>query len=224
MAFTTQFLQHASKSNQKRLALTFWLLAGTFAIAPQTYAAAIVPNFGTFTFSDTCNDPLTCNGFLSADFATNPLSFSLTGGNNGSNTPGFTYFYGSSATGGTLTFQFNYSSQDDPGFDTAGYLLGGQFGLVEYQLADTNGTSCDSSSVPACSIVIPIDPGQLYGWYVDTFDNLIFPGVLNVTVIASTGPVAPEPAGILLALAGFAAIAVIRFKPARTGPKESHES
>jgi hypothetical protein len=222
MAFTTKFQQQVS--GRKRLVLKFWLLLGTFAIAPQTYAAAIVPDFSTFTFSDTCGDPMTCNGFLTADFATNPLFFSLTGGNNGSNEPGFTYFFGTSVTGGTLTFQYNYSSLDSPGFDAAGYLLGSSMGLVEFQLADTDGTSCDSSSVPECSVVLTIDPGQQYGWYVDTFDNLVFPGVLNVTVIAGNGPAVPEPGGILLVFAGFAAIAVIRLRSVRAEPEESHES
>jgi len=113
----------------------------------------------------------------------------FTGGNSGSGYPGSTTFTIAAQTAGTVMFSYLYSSLDDPGADSAGYLVGG----LLTPLADTDGTSGVVS--------FPVISGEIFGFEVDTADNQGEPGVLNVTDFGVVQTTVPEPSsGILISL------------------------
>jgi hypothetical protein len=149
----------------------------------------------------------------SALFPGDPLSFDLTGGNDGTGQSGLTVFVWTAQVPGLLQFQWSYTSCyppnqqptsdacDDPGFDWAGF----QVGLVQTQLTDT-----DTAGVTA-SAHFTVSPSLTFGWYVGTMDNLGEPGTLTVSDIsftpASSGT--PEPGTLLFCMTGIAALAAV---------------
>src|SRR5579885_1035476 len=76
----------------------------------------VTPQLNSFVLQNT-----TANGTVS--IAADGLSFVLTGGNTGSGLSGETDFTGTSTAAGTISFDWSYSSLDQPGFDAAGYFL-----------------------------------------------------------------------------------------------------
>src|SRR5438270_7269673 len=58
----------------------------------------------------------------------------VTGGNNGTGSPGLTDFITVAPASGTVQFQFSYATLDAPMFDFGGYLLGSSF--VDLDSAD----------------------------------------------------------------------------------------
>lgn len=149
----------------------------------------------------------------SALFPGDPLSFDLTGGNNGTGTGGVTLFIWTAQVPGLLQFQWSYTSCyppneqptsiacDDPGFDSAGF----QVGQIRTQLTDT-----DTSGATA-SAHFTVSPSLTFGWYVATADNGGEPATLTVSDISftpeSTG--APEPGTLLVCMTGIAALAAV---------------
>jgi hypothetical protein len=165
-----------------------WVMLLGVAFSAGAKANLISPPLNQFMLTNTSADG-------SINIASDGLSFVLTGGNSGSGLPGTTDFTVAAQNAGAVEFFYSYASNDLPGFDIAGYLLGS----TRVPLADTNGESgLGSFSAGA---------GQTYGWYVRTLDNTGEPGILTVTFTPSTSTV-PEPAGSTFALAGIAALAV----------------
>lgn len=95
-------------------------------------------------------------------------------------------------TGGSISFDWSYDSNDDPGFDAGLYFSTGS-GFVF--LSDTGGTSGSVSGVTVLS-------GDLFAFSIESADGLFGPGVLTVTNFNYV----PAPGAMaLLGLAGFAA-------------------
>jgi hypothetical protein len=93
-------------------------------------------------------------------------------------------------TGGTISFDWSYSSTDAPGFDAGFYFAGGFVFL-----SDTNG---DSGTVTGVSV----GSGDLFAFSVESTDGLFDPGVLTITNFNYV----PAPGALaVLGLAGFAA-------------------
>jgi len=176
---------------------------------PAAWAGPITP---TFPIVNTNADGSVT--MASAIFPGDPLSFDLTGGNNGSGVGGLTLFIWTAQAPGLVQFQWSYTSCfppnqhptsvacDDPGFDWAGF----QVGQIQTLLTDT-----DTAGVTA-SAKFTVSPSLTFGWYVGTMDNSGEPGTLTVSGISftpqSTG--APEPGTLLFCMTGIAALAAAR--------------
>jgi hypothetical protein len=167
-----------------RIASPGGMLLLVLACSLSARASIIVPPLTEFTVKNTAAD-----GFV--QIAVDGLSFVLTGGNTGSGTAGTTDFTTMAATAAMIMFQYSYSAFDTPGFDSAGYIVGGS----RVQLANADGEAGVGSLSPAA--------GQTYGWYVATQDNTGEPGILTVT-FTPTETTVPEPCGLVLGLTGAA--------------------
>jgi len=182
--------------SRKRTALFVCCIATLVALAaPPAKADFITP----YALTDFTLTNINADGTVTPNGA---ASIVLTGGNNGSGTPGFTTLVATSVASGLVQFQFSYSSLDMPGQDIAGFLVGNVFTF----LADTDGTS---STNP---VSFSVGAGQTFGFEVKTVDNEFEPGILTVTNFSAPPPggssttSVPEPGGGSLVLA--AAIAV----------------
>ncbi len=167
--------------------LFFALACGVFA--PQA-EAGFIGSYQTSFFTLTNS-----NSIGSATSPDGGQSLIITGPNTGDGFAGTTDFTIVLPASGTILFQYTYSSLDDPGFDFAGYLLGGVF----VQFADTNGQSG--------SLSIPVNQGTLFGFRLGSIDNQGEAGVLTIT--GFSGPQAsavPEPGNFGLMLVAAAAM------------------
>lgn len=178
-------------------------------------------SLSNFTLTNTDNGgyPSSTNG--TAITPDNGQSVVITGGNSGTGLYGATDLFIAAESSGTIQFDWTYSSNDPSssgefpfgcgvGFtgpcDDAGYLLGGSVvngvltGATFVELAD----DINQGSGPQL-VTLTVTAGELFGFEVETMDNLGGPGVLTVT---DFDPV-PEPrlAGLLIALLGLAAAA-----------------
>ena len=135
------------------------------------------------------------------------LSIVITGGNYGTGLSGWTDLTIAALGSGILTFDYWYSSLDLPGYDWAGYLLGGFF----VPLADSDGQSG--------TVAVPVSSGQLFGWRVATLDNTFEPGLLTLSAFSAPagGAPVPEPGSWMLMLAGMAGAVVVRRRKNRAG-------
>ncbi|TRU81693.1 MAG: PEP-CTERM sorting domain-containing protein [Microcystis novacekii Mn_MB_F_20050700_S1] len=120
------------------------------------------------------------DGFVDTTGA--PASISLTGGDNGSGDFGTTDYTTTAAAAGTVTFDWNYSSNDSPGFDGFGYLLNGSFSF----LANSSGQSGTST--------FNVLAGDSFGFRIFTGDNTFGRG--SVTISNFSAPI-PEPSAVL---------------------------
>ena len=131
-------------------------------------------------------------------------SLVLTGGNNGSGTPGTTNFLVSAAGTGLVTFNFSYSSLDAVLAEVVGYMIGSSFNL----LADRDGT--------AGPVSFAVTAGQTFGFRLTTEDNTGEPGILTVSNFAApAGSGVPEPSTAMLMAAGLATAAFWRHRLGR---------
>ncbi len=117
-----------------------------------------------------------------------PGSISLTGGNNGSRSLGFTGFLTTAAGNGLVSFNWNYSTQDtDAVFDPFGYVLDGEFfRLTNSGLTQQSGT-----------ISFDVALGETFGFGIFTTDNIFGRG--SATISSFNAPDAtPIPTPALL--------------------------
>jgi hypothetical protein len=148
---------------------------------------------------------VTTPSFFSPD---DTSSFDLTGGNNGSGLGGRTEFLWVAPATGSVLFMWSYTSCqpldqptecDAPGYDSSGYVLDYTF---------PNLTDTDTGGL-AYSANFQVRPGESFGWYVGTADNLGGPGTLSVFDVAfepALGSNNPEPGTMLLGVSGMAII------------------
>lgn len=134
------------------------------------------------------------NGYVSSP---DPTTVILTGTNDGSGLPGATTLTIPSEASGFFDFNWSFSTLDSPMFESAGYLLNGNF----FQLADTNG---ESSCNPGCNPqVVPVVAGETIGFEVSSLDNTGSAGILTITDFSAPGSaVAPEPGSLAMLLIG----------------------
>ena len=165
-----------------------------FALACSVFApqaeAGFIGSYQTNLFTLTNS-----NSIGSASSPDAGQSLIIAGPNTGNGFAGTTDFTILLPASGTILFQYTYSSLDDPGYDFAGYLLGGVF----VQFADTYGQSG--------SLSIPLNQGTLFGFRVGSLDNQGEAGVLTITDFS--GPQAstvPEPGSFGLMLAAAAMV------------------
>jgi hypothetical protein len=133
------------------------------------------------------------DGFVDTSGA--PASISLTGGDNGSGSSGTTDYTTTAAAAGTVTFDWNYSTNDGPFFDPFGYLLNGSF----IQVTDDGGGLVQNGTS-----TFNVLAGDSFGFRIATTDNIFGPG--SVTISNFSAPI-PEPSTVLslLVLGGLGA-------------------
>src|SRR5665213_724960 len=178
---------------------------GVFVIG--SVASATPLSFAGFTLNNVNADgSVSTPSFFTPGDST---SLDLTGGNNGSGLGGNTDFVWTAPSDGTLQFMWSYTycspldvpiECDSQTYDWTGY----QVDQTLTQLTDT-----DTLGV-ASPATVQIQAGEVFGWYVGTFDNFGGPGTLSVFATdftATTVSGAPEPGSLLLSFAGLATMA-----------------
>lgn len=116
-----------------------------------------------------------------------PASISLTGGDNDSASSGTTNYTTTAAAAGTVTFNWNYSTNDidGPFFDPFGYLLNGSF----IQVTDDGGGVVQNGTS-----TFNVLAGDSFGFRIFTRDNTL--GRASVTISNFSAPI-PEPSTVL---------------------------
>jgi hypothetical protein len=130
----------------------------------------------------------------------------LTGGNNGSNLPGFTDLTIAATAAGMVSFDYRYESEDTPGYDLAGYKAAGSLHLL-----------AEDFQVGTVSFLI--DSNQVFGFRVGTEDNTGRPGILTISNFsapsANSPEAVPEPATFSLLSVAAVSLAVWRVRSMR---------
>ncbi|MDB9434879.1 PEP-CTERM sorting domain-containing protein [Microcystis aeruginosa] len=173
--------------------MTVTTVSLTLAAASSASAATV---FGFQDAYDPINWTLTnsnADGFVDTSGA--PASISLTGGDNGSGSSGTTDYTTTAAAAGTVTFDWNYSTNDGPFFDPFGYLLNGSF----IQVTDDGGGLVQNGTS-----TFNVLAGDSFGFRIATTDNILGRG--SVTISNFSAPI-PEPSTVLslLVLGGLGA-------------------
>lgn len=122
----------------------------------------------------------------SVDTSTAPTSISITGGNNNSGNLGFTSFLTTAAGTGSVSFNWNYSTQDEEaGFDPFGYVLNNVFfTLTNERLTGQSG-----------SVSFDVALGDRFGFGIFTDDNIFGRGTATISNFnAPTATPIPTPA------------------------------
>ncbi|MDB9423412.1 PEP-CTERM sorting domain-containing protein [Microcystis aeruginosa CS-564/01] len=161
--------------------MTVTTVSLTLAAASGASAATV---FGFQDAYDPINWTLTnsnADGFVDTSGA--PASISLTGGNTSTGGFGTTNYTTTAAAAGTVTFNWNYSTNDSPNYDGFGYLLNGSFSLVTS--SPNNGTS-----------TFNVLAGDSFGFRVYTTDNCCGRGSVTISNFSAPAPV-PEPSTVL---------------------------
>lgn len=123
-----------------------------------------------------------------------PQSIWLFGGDNGSDDPGTTDFLITIPSDGIVSFDWDYFSGDDSGFDGFGFLINGSFTLVN----DSTGNILGSSSTP-------VSAGDIFGFRLFTTDNLFGAADVIISNFAAPSPT-PEPVTAALGVLSLAAL------------------
>ena len=177
--------------------MTVTTVSLTLAAASSASAATVfgfqtpyAPSNWTFTNSN-------ANGLVNTGGA--PASISLTGGDNGSNSSGTTNYTTTAA--GTVTFDWNYSTNDGPLLDRFGYLLNGSFTQVT-----NNGGDVDQNGTSTFNVLA----GDSFGFRIFTTDNTGGRASVTISNFSAPAPVpasVPEPSTVLslLVLGGLGA-------------------
>ena len=184
-----------SRLQQRHMSHGLWscgLLVAYFLFSASTCQAGFIFDFApeaSFQVINTNGD-----GFVNAQ----PTTVLLTGPNNGSRALGTTDYVATAGVGGTVMFNWSYSTCSPtlppvcnaPTFTFAGYLVNGSF----FSLADSDGQSGQGS--------FAINSGDTFGFRVGSVDNTGEPGMLTLTSQA------PEPSTLFLMLIGLLATIV----------------
>ncbi len=174
--------------------LTLAAASGASAATVFGFQDAYDPINWTFTNSN-------ADGFVNTGGA--PASISLTGGNNDSGSSGTTNYTTTAAAAGTVTFNWNYSTNDSDGpfSDPFGYLLNGSFTQVTNDGGGVvqNGTS-----------TFNVLAGDSFGFRIFTRDNSFGRASVTISNFSAPAPVpasVPEPSTVLslLVLGGLGA-------------------
>ena len=170
------------------VSLTLAAASGASAATVFGFQDAYDPINWTFTNSN-------ADGFVNTGGA--PASISLTGGDNGSGFSGTTNYTTTAAAAGTVTFDWDYSTDDDPLFDPFGYLLNGSFIQVT-----NNGGGFFQNGTSTFNVLA----GDSFGFRIFTRDNSVGPGSVTISNFSAPAPV-PEPSTVLslLVLGGLGA-------------------
>jgi uncharacterized protein (TIGR03437 family) len=102
----------------------------------------------------------------------NGKSIVLTGPNDGSGLSGHTDATLICRGSGIIKFKYSYASVDDPGYDTAGYLLKGQYTAL---------ANADKSSG---QVSVSVTAGDVFGFRVESTDNTGEAGILTISDIS----------------------------------------
>ncbi|TRT88846.1 MAG: PEP-CTERM sorting domain-containing protein [Microcystis aeruginosa Ma_OC_H_19870700_S124] len=116
-----------------------------------------------------------------------PASISLTGGNNGSFSSGTTNYTTTAAAAGTVTFNWNYSTNDVPFLDPFGYLLNGSFTQVT-----NNGGGVVQNGTSTFNVLA----GDSFGFRIFTIDNIGGRASVTISNFSAPGPMAPPPTSV----------------------------
>jgi Bacterial Ig-like domain (group 3)/Autotransporter beta-domain/IPT/TIG domain len=143
------------------IAVCVGLVAGTASAAAQV-----------FVFSNTNAD-----GSISGSFP----SFTLTGGNNGSGSAGFTTYAATFSVDTRVAYNWSYSTSDSDGagFDHGGFVLNGVFTQL----------TANGGNTQLGSATILVRAGQSFGWSVNTTDNRFGPATFTISATATPVPV-----------------------------------
>jgi hypothetical protein len=169
------------------------LLAGTATDARAAFVGAYA--FPNFTLTN--SGGLFPNGTA---FAEGSDSVVIIGTNDGSGLAGSTDLTILARNTGLFQFDYLFTTSDDPAFEFAGYLVGGNF----FQFADTDGESG--------RVTTTITSGQTFGFRVGSVDNTGSPGILTITDF-STPAAVPEPDGLqylIIAASGLLGVRAFR--------------
>jgi hypothetical protein len=158
------------------VSLTLAAASGASAATVFGFQDAYDPINWTFTNSN-------ADGFVNTGGA--PASISLTGGDNGSGFSGTTNYTTTAAAAGTVTFDWDYSTDDGPLFDPFGYLLNGSFIQVT-----NNGGGVVQNGTSTFNVLA----GDSFGFRIFTTDNIF--GRASVTISNFSAPI-PEPSTVL---------------------------
>jgi hypothetical protein len=189
----------------RRHQAVFWMLGMSIALAPQAKAGLIgYYNLNNWTLTNTDDGlfPSFTNG--SAVTPDGGLSAVLTGGGSGSGLPGTTDLVIQAIGTGLVQFQYSYFSLDVPSMfnpgcgpfstdpcDLAGYLLNGAY----TPLAD------DVNQQPGTTFSFTVNTGDIFGFRVETVDNIGEPGILTVSDFSAPVPEPGTSSLLLMALA-----------------------
>ena len=130
------------------------------------------------------------NGYLTGDDS----SFVLTGSNDWSGNENFTTYTGTMSGDGSITFDWSYWTDDEPGYDGGGYVLNGAYTFLSYGYSPFSGT-----------VTVNYFNGDNFGWFVATTDNWFGAGHLGIDTV-------PEPVTILLLGLGLMGLVGMRRK------------
>ncbi|GGG32487.1 hypothetical protein GCM10011344_36790 [Dokdonia pacifica] len=92
-----------------------------------------------------------------------PTNVTIVGGNNGSNAQGDSVFAITITEDVTITFDWDYTTADDPGFDSFGYVID--------DLATYTQLTSDAIAAQSGSSSVSLTAGQIFGFTVRTDDN-----------------------------------------------------
>lgn len=167
--------------------------AGVMALAGQ--ASADVP---TFTFSNSAAAGNGTFSLVTPTFPTSSWAFVLTGSDGAGPTPDLAVATTVASAQVVDVFTVDYTSNDARGHtaDPAGYILNG----VTHQITFDGAFGGGPPFVGDFSSVISLAPGDVFGFYVNSTDNLGGAASIRVELRAE---VVPEPATWALMIGGF---------------------
>ncbi|BCU14669.1 PEP-CTERM sorting domain-containing protein [Microcystis aeruginosa] len=161
------------------VSLTLAAASGASAATVFSFQTPYAPINWTFTNSN-------ADGSVNTGGA--PASISLTGGDNGSGSSGTTNYTTTAAAAGTVTFDWNYSTNDiNPLFDPFGYLLNGSFTQVTDDGGDLDQNGTSTFNVLA---------GDSFGFRIFTGDNTGGGASVTISNFSAPGPMAPPPTSV----------------------------
>lgn len=123
-----------------------------------------------------------------------PASITLIGSDNGSGNFSDTYYTIRAPIAGTVSFDWSYFSEDDPGYDGGFYVVSSLDNFI--LLSATSGESGHVSFM--------VTAGQLFGFNIYSEDSLFGAGELTITNFVA--PAVPEPATYAMMALGLLAV------------------